>query len=141
MLLLIFISFIGFVLSAVIHLCSLFRIYESPREIKILIQIGIIAVFYPSWFISEKMRKEENITDYKKAILGVCPKWMLILNSFLLVYAFAGLLYSLFIKQIIGAANKDFRGFSGHWMALYFLTFTILYCCKRLRNGKSNLPG
>jgi hypothetical protein len=137
MLLLMYISFIGFLLSFVIHLCSLLNIYQPPKEIALPLSIGIIAVFYPAWFISDKMRKDGDIKDYKKAILGVCPKWMVILNSILIIYTFAGLLYLFIMRQFIGTVSKNFRGSSGYMMSLYFLAFTILYCCRRLKIDRS----
>lgn len=138
MLLLMFISFIGFLLSFVIHLCSLLKIYQPPKEITLPLSIGIIAVFYPAWFISNKIRKDYDKKEYKKAIFSVCPNWIMILNGVLIAYALVFSVYAL-IKHFRGSVNRDYRGFSSYLMAFYFLAFAISYCCRRLKSEKSNL--
>jgi hypothetical protein len=149
LLLLIFISITGLVLSAVIHFCSLFHIYEPPRELMILINIGIMVVLYPAYIISKKMRNEVNVKNFNKALFSACPRWLSIMNGFLIVYALVGLIFFIFKRYFAGLAvtngqeimANSFRGFSGHWMALYSLAFAILYSCKRLKNGTSNFSG
>jgi len=142
LILLIIISVIGLVLSAVIHFCSLFRIYEPPRALMILINIGIMVVFYPACIISYKMRNRVNIKDFKKAMFDACPRWLSIMNGLLIMYALAGLIFFIFKKYFASSAvtkgqeimADGFRGFTGHWMALYSLAFAILYSCRHLKN-------
>ena len=141
MLLLIFISVTGLVLSTVIHFCSLFHIYESPRGLMILINIGIIFVFYPAWIISNRMRNKVNVKDFKKTLFDACPGWLSIMNGLLIMYALGGLIFFLFKRHFAGpdisngqgVMAEGFRGFTGHWMALYSLAFTLLYSCRRLK--------
>lgn len=141
LILLIVISVIGLVISAVIHFCSLFHIYEPPREVMILIDMGFIVVFYPACIVSNKMRNKANIKDFKNAIFSACPKWLSIMTGLLIIYAMGGLIFVIYKRHFSSAVNANgqgiidnsFRGFSGHWMALYSLAFAILYSCRRLK--------
>lgn len=142
MILLIVISVIGLVLSAIIHFCSLFHIYEPPRELIILINIGIMVVFYPAYIISKKMRSELNVKDFNKAMFDACPGWLSIMTGLLIVYALAGLIFFIFKRYFASSAVTNgqeiiangFRGFSGYLMAFYSLVFALLYSCRRLKS-------
>ena len=131
MLLLIFISVTGFVLSTVIHFCWLFHIYEPPRELTIFIWMGVMVVIYPALIISKKTRGELTEKDFRKAISGVCPRWLLIMNRLVIMYALGWLIFCIYKKYF--ADSSDFRGFTGHWMLFYSISFKLLYCCKRLK--------
>ena len=141
MVLLIFISAMGLVFSAVVHFCSLFHIYEPPRALWMLIYIGIIVVFYPACIISKKTRNEPNVKDSKKALFDACPRWLSIMTGFLIMYALAGLIFFIFKRHFTSTVITDrqrvaangFRGFSGHSMALYSLALALLYSCRRLK--------
>ncbi len=141
MILLIVISVIGLVLSAVIHFCSLFHIYEPPRKVMILIDIGAMVVLYMAYTISRKTRGELNVKDFRKTISGVCPGWLSIMTGLLIIYAMGGLIFVIYKRHFSSAVNANgqgiiensFRGFSGYWMALYSLAFAILYSCRRLK--------
>jgi len=139
---LIIISVIGLVISAAIHFCSLFHIYEPPREIVILINIGIVVVFYPAYIISKKVRNEVNIKDFNKAIFDACPGWLSFMTGLLIMYALAGLIFFTFRRYFASSVGTDgqeiipsrFRGFTGYWMAPYSLAFMLLYSCRRLKS-------
>ena len=131
MLLLIWISVTGFVLSAVIHFCWLFRIYESPSWLLNLINISAMVVLCLAYPISKKTQGELSRKDYRKALSGVCPGWLAAMGGFLIMYALGGLLFSVYKRHF--ADSADFRGFTGHWMALYALAFIILYSVRRLK--------
>jgi len=143
MFLLIVISIAGFVLSTLLHLFMLFHIYNPPRELIIFTNIGAAFVIYAAIFISKRVCDQANVKDFKKALYNTCPKWISALTGFLIMYAFAGLLFLIFKKYFgspISASNEDsiggnFRGFSGHWMALYALAFSIVYSCKKYVNA------
>lgn len=149
MILLIFISVTGLVLSALLHFCSLFHIYEPPRELTTLIWIGAMVVIYPAIVIAEKTRREVNAKDYKKAVLGVCPGWFLTMNGLIIMYVVGYLIFLIF-KKYVGSSAVDSgqgivtnvtHGFAGHWMGIYSLAFTMLYSCKRLKETHFNLDG
>ena len=141
MLLLIIISVEGLVLSAVFHFCSLFHIYEPPRELTILIWIGAMVVIYPAIVIAKKTRREVNVKDYKKAVLGACPGWLLTINGLIIMYVIGYLIFLIFKKYVgspaidsgQGVMTNISHGFAGHWMGIYSLAFAMLYTCKRLK--------
>lgn len=141
MLLLIFISAAGLVLSAAVHFCSLFHIYEPPRGLMMLIYIGAIATIYSAIIISRKTRNEIDVEDYKKAIFFACPKWLSMMNGFFIMYVLGGLIFLVFKRYFVGSsvANEQgipangFRGFSGHWMVFYSLALALLCSCRRLK--------
>ncbi|MCX5633367.1 MAG: hypothetical protein NTW93_06825 [Phycisphaerae bacterium] len=140
LLLLIFISAAGVALSFVIHLCSLFNIYSPSKEVITLIYIGILVVIYPACIISYKMRSGISTTDFKNTMLGVCPRWMSVMTGFFIMYAFAGFIFFISRKYFTSSAiaSNNFRGFSGHWMALYSLALILLYSCRRLKKNGIN---
>ena len=132
MFLLIVISIAGFVLSTLLHLFMLFHIYNPPRELIIFINIGAAFVIYAAIFISKRV-----CGGSLKNIRRFCPQWISALTGFLIMYALAGLLLLIF-KKYFGSSistndsiEGNFRGFSGHWMALYALAFSIVYSCKK----------
>jgi hypothetical protein len=144
LILLIVISVIGLVLSTVIHFCSLFHIYEPSRGLMILINIGIMVVFYPAYIISKKTRNELNVKDFNKAIFDACPGWLSIMTGLLIMYALGGLTFFILKRYFASSAvtngqeiiSNGFRGFSGHWMALYSLAFALLYSCRCLKSTR-----
>lgn len=137
---LVFISIIGLALSAFVHFCMVFHIFDPPRELLMLIKIGILVVMYPAFIISRDLRNKGNIKNFKNAVLSVCPQWMLILTGILIAYALGGLFFFIFKRYGLGHINdqgimvNSTQGFSGHWMAFYSLSLTLLYSCTRLKN-------
>jgi len=133
MLLLLVISAIGLVLSAVIHICAIFHIFDPPRELITLIHMGGFVVVYSAWIISKKLRGEYDIKDFKNAMRSVCPRWMAIMTGLLIMYALAGLIFFFFRRHF--ASPASINGFTGHWMVLYALAFTMLYSCRCLKKA------
>jgi hypothetical protein len=91
LLLLVFISVAGLVLSFVVHFCSLFHIYYPPRELIILINAGIFVTIWPAIIIAKNTRDNIGMTNPKDIIFKVCPRWLSIMTGFLIMYALAGL--------------------------------------------------
>jgi len=141
LLLLIFISVIGLVLSAAIHLCTNLHIYNVPRGVMTFICLGSAIVMYPAIIISKKMCDEAGGKEFRKTIFEACPKWMSTLTGILIVYALGGLAFFIFKRYFTGAmvtnekevVGGSFQGFAGHFMALYALAFSILYSCRSLK--------
>lgn len=127
------ISAIGFVLSVVIHLFAIFRIFDMPRWLIIITQVGGFFVVYASWIISRNLRNKGNIKDFKKAIRSVCPEWLSIMTGLFIMYAFVGLIF--FVVRRYFAGSTSTNTFTGHLIALYSLAFTLLYSCRRLRKA------
>jgi hypothetical protein len=136
MLLLIFISSMGLVLSAVIHFSSLFHIYEAPSWLIMLMNTSMIIVFYPVYIISKKTVDEGNIKDFKKAASGVCPDWLLVTNGFIIMYALGWLIFFIFKRYFYESVITNWQRImtnSGFWIAYYSLVFALLYSCRRLK--------
>lgn len=136
MLLLIFISVTGLVLSAVIHFSSLFHIYEPPSGLMMLMNISIMVVFYPAYIVSKKTLDEKNVKDFKKAISGACPDGLLVMNGFIIMYALGWLIFFIFKRYFDSSVITNWQRImvsSGYWMAFYSLVFTLLYSCRRLK--------
>jgi hypothetical protein len=110
----------------------------------ILINTGAMVVLYLAYTISRKTRGELNVKDFRKAISGVCPGWLSIMTGLLIMYALGGLIFFILKRYFASSAvtngqeiiSNGFRGFSGHWMALYSLAFALLYSCRRLKSTR-----
>ena len=106
-----------------------------------MINIGAMVVLYPAFIISRKTRGELNVKDFRKSISSVCPGWLSFMTGLLIIYALCGLLFFAFkryfdssaVTNDQGTMASSYRGFTGHWMALYSLAFKLLYCCRRLK--------
>ena len=131
LILLILISAIGLILSAVIHFSALFHIYNPPRELTILINVGGFLAVYSAWIISKNLHNEGDTKDIKNAIRGACPRWMSIMTGLLIIYAMGGLIF-LFFKRYF-AGSTPINSFTGHWMGLYSLAVSLLYSSRRLK--------
>ena len=128
-----FISVIGLGLSVIVHLCSLFHICEPPREVIIMISVGIIIVLYPTIIIERTTRKELSIENFKDTMVKALPKWLATINGFFIIYALGCIIFLIFKKYFTDTTANDFRGFSGIGMVSYSWLFTTLYCCRRLK--------
>ena len=133
------ISIFGFIFSAIIHLCIIFNNYNPPREVIILIHIGLVVVIYPALLITKKVRGKINVKDFNNTILTACPKWLSVMLGVLIGYTLIGFIYFIFNRysgSMVPLEEKvvddSFQGFSGYWMALYSLAFTMMYCCRKL---------
>ena len=140
MVVLIFISAIGLVLSFVIHFCSLFHVYNPPRVLAMVLYMGAILVIYPACIVSKKMRCEFGKNGFKKAVQSVCPRWMIAMTGFLLMYAIVSFIF-FYVKGSStgldtnggGTTGRDLMGFTGHGMSLYSLVFSIFYSFRCLK--------
>lgn len=135
MIMAIIISSIGFIISSVLHLLMLFKIYIPPNEFMLIINIGAGFSVYAAIVISKKICDHANIRDFRKVMLSISPVFSG-LTGLLIMYAFAGLMYFLFKRciansEFVNSENGTRTGFTGHWMALYALAFTIVYSCKK----------
>jgi len=139
---LIFISAIGMVLSFITHFCSLFHVYNPPRVLAMVLYMGVIIVIYPACIVLKKMRCEFGKNSFKKAVLSVCPRWMLVMTGFLIMYAIVSFIFFFARGSSTGLATngggttgRDLMGFPGHWMALYSFAISIFYsfrCLKKM---------
>lgn len=135
MFILIIISIAGFFVSALLHFFMLLCAYNPPRELTIVINIGAAFVIYAAILISKRTCGKANIKEFRKTLYNICPEWLKVIIGLLIMYTIAGFVFVV-IKKHFWAGNEDaigndFQGFSGHWMALYALAFSILYSCKK----------
>jgi hypothetical protein len=137
MVLLIFLSATGLVISVIVHFCGLFHIFNPLRELSVLISIGAIVVLYPAFVIRGNLRSNYNGEDFNKTLFNACPRWMQTILGLFIMYALAGLIFSVFRKYfgvtVPPNATGSLRGFTGYWMSLYALAFAILYGCMKLK--------
>ncbi|HUT29094.1 MAG TPA: hypothetical protein VMX13_04810 [Sedimentisphaerales bacterium] len=102
----------------------------------ILIDMGFMVVFYPTYIILNKMRNKANIKDFNKALFGACPEWLSIITGFFIIYGLVWLTFFVFKRYFGSSVTTKWQGIvanSGIVMAFYCLVFTLLYSCRRLR--------
>lgn len=133
MLLLLIIAIIGFVLSFLLHFLTVFHAYYPPKEFTMVIYAGLIFLIYPVIFITKKKREEAGIPDTMQSLKNTCPKWLSGTTGLLIFYALIDLSIQIFKRnfdQSMGpdiVTSEEAKRFSGHWMALYALTVSMLY--------------
>jgi hypothetical protein len=141
-------SLIGFGLSLLVHITSLLG-FEIPPNIKCwLLHIGIFVVWLPTILVANNMSKEYKRRDFWKAILRGCPRRMR--NIGIGIFAYAILNFILFIISNPGGSSNNgidgymplliLRGFSGHWMAFYYISFAVLYSAIYLSENIRRCP-
>lgn len=136
MLYLLMITAAGFVLSALVHVLMLLNIYQPSREEMIFLSVGGGIMIYIAIFIKKHTQGGSRIEDFNKELFTACPRWMKATTGFLIMYALAGLCFFALKKYLPGregAAETAARGFTGYWMSLYALAFSIIYPCMRMR--------
>jgi hypothetical protein len=128
-------SLIGFCLSLLVYLISLFgcKIPFSSYVFGIL-SFGIFIVWIPSFFIIIKQTISfRSINIWKSAFLG-CPEWMKKILYIILAYAFINfIIFKIYVPggnyYEIGNYTPPaiFIGHSGQWMVFYYTSFAVCY--------------
>jgi hypothetical protein len=122
------IAAIGFLLSLIVHILSLFSINHPLEEFSMILHIGIFITFGPAVFSITSLVKidPKNSKDSWKVILKYCPKWMY--NTFYAMFIYTGINF-IYFMFFLEKTNSDstVRGFSGHWLLFYFASYAILY--------------
>lgn len=146
LLLIIIISVASLVLSAMLHFCSLFPIYEPPRELLVLICISSIAVIYWATVIVQKTHNEVYVKNVIKALFGACPGWLLTMTGLFMMYALGWQIFFILMRFFSGSdgisGQRDITSYSsrclsGWMMAFNSIAFMIFYSYKRLRERHS----
>jgi len=135
-------ALIGFLLSLAVHIGSLFGEKILPKAE--MLHFGIFIVFIPAILSSQNILRNvrSNQKDLWKLLLFGCPPWMKKVSTALFVYAFVNFFYFIFVLTPgvrshaygSGMSVVELRGFSGHWMIFYWLSFAILYSKTRPGN-------
>jgi hypothetical protein len=136
MIYLLIITAAGFVLSALVHVLMLLNIYQPSRGEMILLSVGGGIMIYIAIFIKKHTRGRSLLEDFNKEMFKACPRWMRVSTGLLIMYALVGLGFFALKRYLHGgegAAETGTGDFTGYWMALYALAFSIIYPCMRMR--------
>jgi hypothetical protein len=92
---------------------------------------GIFVVFFPAVVVAQKRVGPVSRNDYWKRVLDGAPEWMKYLLYGLFPYAIVNFFWCS-SKIPTGHHHAqttplEWRMFSGHWMAFYYVAFAILY--------------
>jgi len=132
MLILLFISFIGFILSLVIHVLSIFEIQWISENLVLLMHLVLIPLFCANPII-KKRYESKGITNFVKTSQDTCPEWMKLTSGLLIIYSVLILGYSLIAKYYMKTgSNHLIRGFSGLLIAEYAFLFSLYYCARKV---------
>ncbi len=141
--LLIVISVIGFIISALLHIFAIFHVYRPPKALITTLNVGAAFLIYISIIISRRIRDRRNMEEFRKELFAVCPRWLSALTGFLIMYALGGLVFIILKKHFgnppidnkEGVIGGGIQGFLGHLMSLYAVAFSIIYCCGKIRKN------
>ena len=134
----------GFCASVVVHVLALVGVNSPLGSATWLLHIGIFVVWLPTVLVAQRLSKNVKQADLWKAVLRGCPRWVRTGVSVIVGYAIIN--FVLFLNQTTAyAKNKtpdvvEYRGFSGHWMAFYFIGAAVLYSASRLGFGARRCP-
>ena len=121
-------SLSGFVVSLIVHLLTVSKIYLVSNLIVGALTIGMLAI----WLISSKKIKEyvqEEENPWKNVFVSI-PGWLRYLFAFIVVYALATAAVSLQGKPSSGFFNfqvpaSKVRFISSFWMIVYSFGFIV----------------
>lgn len=124
-------SALGFVLSAYAHVTSLFGSSLIWGESVWFLHIGAFVVWLPAVLVSQRVMRDASQRDFWTILLSGCPPWMHSAQKILIGYVVVNFLYFMVTSVSRPAsATTDpsvIQGFSGHWLIFYGLAFCILY--------------
>lgn len=127
-----YLALLGCIASCVVHVASYMGVARPLGLDPWLLQKGLFFVWVPAALVVYVQSREYQETGVWKAMMNNCPPWMLTVLFVLFGYALLN-----FFRFTLGAATtlgeaSALRGFSGHWMLFYYLTFAILYSAIRI---------
>lgn len=121
---------LGFVLSAIAHVCGWLGVHQPLGSATWLLHVGIFAVFAPGIFMTKSLHR----AGYAK--LPPTPRWLRVLMGWVCGYAAISFVWFMATAQTGPLPERDphgdtpdavFRGFSGLWLAFYVASFSMLY--------------
>ena len=128
-------SALGFVLSAYAHVMSIWGIPLLWGESVWFLHGGIFVVWLPAVWVSQRVMRDTSQKDFWKIVLSGCPAWMKTAQQILIGYVVVNFLYFMFTSASHPASEDTdpsvIRGFSGHWLIFYGLAFSILYSVRQ----------
>jgi hypothetical protein len=141
---------LGLLASVTIHLRTFFG-HGLTNGNMALFHIGIFVVFIPAILVAMKMTGGRWGwgwgwgKDFWKAALRGCPQWMKHMTYGFLGYALVNCAI-FFLSFRTGGADGSFanptvvRGFSGHWMAFYSASFSMIYSGRHVKSLERRCP-
>jgi hypothetical protein len=125
-------------LSALIHMGALFHFYHATRILLAVVGFyGVMAFLYPMGYILKKTTGDLSREEYRKCMRSIWPRWMGLTVGFLIMYAIANIAFYFITRRPpadneLYALDAKYRTFSSVWLALHFLIFLMLYGCRYL---------
>lgn len=122
---------LGFVCSALVHLCALAGVVPPGGNAVFALHGGIFVIWVPVMILVMRIsRGRRGMMSWMDQLSG-CPVWMRWLILALFAYAVLNFFLA-FGGQISGHEDNEanapstLRGFSGHWMAFYAAGFGVM---------------
>jgi len=129
-----FLAALGFAASLAAHLAVALGLRETFPPAVMLLHAGIFVVFLPAVIVMRGLAKDYKQSEVWTAALRGCPGWMRKAVYGLFAYAIVNFVF--FIGKAPGRGAPlagggtpavIVRGFSGHWMIFYAVSFAVLY--------------
>jgi len=135
----------GFCASLLVHVLSLLGLRSPLGSITWLLHIGVLAVWIPTVLVAQRLSKNAKRADLWRAVLRGCPAWMR--TGVYVVAGYAMVNFGLFIVDTMSYSKNrvpevlQYRGFSGHWMAFYYVAAATLYSAHTLGSSSQRRCG
>ena len=126
----------GFILSLVVHILGLFNRVPFFGWFAMLLHFGIFVAILGAVIAFLRLRRSEGKGFWKRT-LQASPVWMRWGLVLIFIYALGN--FFIFWNELFNLHGKSpdeimaivVRGFSGHWLFLYFGTFLVFYAAKQ----------
>jgi len=132
-----YLALLGFFLSLIAHMGAYIGIARPFGFDPWPLHIGMLLVCLPAVFAAKKLSKDFPKADMWKATLRGGPEWMMPLLRLIFGYA----LLNLFVYAVIDGNSQNeaikLRGFSGHWLLFYYVSFAVLYSYNNIMQSDS----
>lgn len=135
MVVLMFISAAGFLLSLILHIATLSHVEMPLDKVMPVLAYGMFALLLPALVIARRLRRSLGNKAFGEALKNACPGWMQITMGLIMIYAIVNLL--------IQSARRGNAGFarSGLLMAAYYMAIGMYYSYNRLKSsGEGHSP-
>jgi hypothetical protein len=121
----------GFVASLLVHILALMGLASPFGSATWLLHVGIFVVWFPTVLIAQRLTRGAKQVDFWKATFRGCPGWAkagayVVGGYAMLNFVFFALQTSRYPRNEIPDI-VEYRGFSGHWMAFYYVGAATLY--------------
>jgi hypothetical protein len=113
----------GFLLSLYVHISSWLGRIVLPDSWFFLMHMGMLIPFFAAIILAPKEQRRKPAANMSQGILFKALK---------LVFYYAIANFAVFILSLVFGHHQstelvEWRGFSGHWMLFYFVSFVALY--------------